>query len=118
MATSKITSKADYVVEEGTSGIWTYRKWNSGVAECWGLKTESVTCAVISSPWIRGAMSATNFPSGLFIDKPVILVSGYAASWMVAGTTTETSIAYIYVYDVSAGTTTRYANLHAIGRWK
>lgn len=27
---------ADYIVEQGTSGIWTYRKWNSGIAECWG----------------------------------------------------------------------------------
>lgn len=26
----------DYVVEEGTSGIWTYRKWNSGLVEYWG----------------------------------------------------------------------------------
>ena len=25
----------DYVVQQGTSGIWTYRKWNSGTAECW-----------------------------------------------------------------------------------
>lgn len=25
----------DYVVEHGTSGIWTYRKWSSGTAECW-----------------------------------------------------------------------------------
>ena len=25
----------DYVLEQGTSGIWTYRKWASGVAECW-----------------------------------------------------------------------------------
>ena len=22
----------DYIVDEGTSGIWTYRKWNSGIA--------------------------------------------------------------------------------------
>lgn len=27
---------ADYIVEEGTNGIWTYRKWDSGIAECWG----------------------------------------------------------------------------------
>lgn len=26
---------ADYVVEEGVSGIWYYKKWNSGKAECW-----------------------------------------------------------------------------------
>lgn len=27
---------ADYVVENGSTGIWDYRKWNSGYAECWG----------------------------------------------------------------------------------
>ena len=26
----------DYIVEQGTSGIWTYRKWNSGFGEYWG----------------------------------------------------------------------------------
>lgn len=30
---------ADYIVEQGTDGIWTYRKWNSGIAECWGEDT-------------------------------------------------------------------------------
>lgn len=27
---------SDYIVEQGTSGIWAYRKWNSGVMEAWG----------------------------------------------------------------------------------
>lgn len=26
----------DYIVDEGVSGIWTYRKWNNGVLEMWG----------------------------------------------------------------------------------
>lgn len=26
----------DFVIEQGTSGIWTYRKWNSGLGEYWG----------------------------------------------------------------------------------
>ena len=26
----------DYIVEQGTSGRWTYEKWNSGKAVCWG----------------------------------------------------------------------------------
>lgn len=26
---------ADCIVSQGTSGIWTFRKWASGVAECW-----------------------------------------------------------------------------------
>lgn len=29
----------DYVVEQGTSGKWTYRKWFSGQAELWGICT-------------------------------------------------------------------------------
>ena len=33
---------SDFVVETGTSGIWTYRKWYSGLAECWGKKTGTI----------------------------------------------------------------------------
>ena len=29
-------TEIDYIVSQGTSGIWTYRKWNSGLAEYWG----------------------------------------------------------------------------------
>ena len=27
---------SDFIVEQGKSGIWTYRKWYSGIMECWG----------------------------------------------------------------------------------
>ena len=37
----------DYVVAQGTSGIWTYRKWNSGVAECWGIHTMTSACNLV-----------------------------------------------------------------------
>lgn len=33
---SKSNATTDYIVAQGTSGIWTYRKWNSGIAELWG----------------------------------------------------------------------------------
>lgn len=29
------STAVDYVVEQGTSGIWTYRKWNGGRYEAW-----------------------------------------------------------------------------------
>ena len=29
-------TEIDYIVSQGTSGIWTYRKWNSGLVEYWG----------------------------------------------------------------------------------
>ena len=33
---SGILPVADYIVAQGTSGIWTYRKWSSGILEYWG----------------------------------------------------------------------------------
>lgn len=58
----------DYIVEQGTSGIWVYRKWASGLAECWGVRSKSVTC---SSAWYTlYTTSSTDlyetFPTGLF----------------------------------------------------
>lgn len=35
----------DYVTEEGTSGIWTYRKWKSGKKECWGTYSATISHA-------------------------------------------------------------------------
>lgn len=32
---------ADYIVEQGTSGKWTYRKWNSGIQEAWAVSSDS-----------------------------------------------------------------------------
>lgn len=32
-------TEADHIVAQGTSGAWTYRKWASGLAECWGCVT-------------------------------------------------------------------------------
>lgn len=29
----------DFVESQGTTGIWTWRKWHSGIAECWGATT-------------------------------------------------------------------------------
>lgn len=34
---------ADYVIEQGSSGIWTYRKWASGYVECFGVYTATMT---------------------------------------------------------------------------
>jgi hypothetical protein len=33
----------DYIVEQGESNGWTYRKWNSGMAECWRIAETTAT---------------------------------------------------------------------------
>lgn len=55
--------KVDYVVAEGTSGSWTYRKWNSGKFEAWYSGTASlVSDGLLSSynpTWYRSHYSVT-----------------------------------------------------------
>lgn len=51
---------SDYVVANGSSGIWKWRKWNSGLAECWGkLPISNMTCTTQASNWYRTS-SITN----------------------------------------------------------
>lgn len=62
--------KQDYIVEEGISGIWTYRKWASGIAECWGQHT--VTGSFASWGYVYSKdIGEEAYPSGLFIGGVV-----------------------------------------------
>lgn len=40
---NSVSKAKDYVVEQGVNGIWTYVKWASGRAECYGTKQHSIT---------------------------------------------------------------------------
>jgi hypothetical protein len=66
-------NNADYITEQGTSGIYSYRKWKSGVKECWC--TASVTRAINSNSVVNGIVVSTyaiygSYPSGLFTEIP------------------------------------------------
>lgn len=57
-----------HIIDSGKSGIWSYRKWSNGVAECWGRN--SYRLLVPSEP-SQGAVYYSadyreNLPSGLF----------------------------------------------------
>lgn len=54
----------DYVIEQDTSGSWTYRKWNSGVSECWA---HFGTTSTDNGAW------TTAFPPDLFISTPYVV---------------------------------------------
>lgn len=114
----------DYVVEHGTSGIWTYRKWNSGIAECWASK--SFTSGSWNA-WGGGFDSANQwsfgaYPTGLFITTPVIQVScgGFSASLVEYGTYgTSTTAPTGWLFRGSSGSSlTGVVGCQAIGKWK
>ena len=40
----------DYVTESGTNGEWSYRKWKSGVGECW-IADKAFANMLITTKW-------------------------------------------------------------------
>ena len=65
----------DFVIAEGNSGLWTYRKWHSGISECWGSFTlGALTGSLISSGsiWHTSDQQTIAFPAGLFSSVPLI----------------------------------------------
>lgn len=119
----------DFVVQQGTSGIWTYRKWNSGIAECWGSKSISTTVNnVWGNMYTSGSLSELNitYPFS-FIAKPTLVANlscnGVGALLMVPGSTPYSGVSSTGVFEICRGSglvsnNTYVINYHAIGRWK
>lgn len=54
-----ISTEFDYITTKGTSGIWTYRKWASGIAECWTTNEYALgNYEVRTASWSGGYESA------------------------------------------------------------
>ncbi len=114
----------DYVLEQGTSGIWTYRKWASGVAECWGEVT--VNTAITEK---LGTMAFTvtpyfAWPSGLFSTAPknIYASSVTTAPLLPVARTAEGSSTRFRMYllypEPYADAINWVISVHAIGKWK
>lgn len=115
------TPVVDYVVEQGVSGVWSYRKWASGLAECWGsFSTQS------------GAWNGTNnvyyitktipLLSGFFVSAPKVMATVNSCRYIVVPTvivptTTECVVTFMHFYggieDVAMGML-----IYANGQWK
>ena len=68
---------ADYVVEQGTSGVWFYRKWNSGLAECWthsALTVRGAHWADVLGGY--GYSIILSFPQNLFTNVMTVIANG------------------------------------------
>lgn len=117
--------KVDFVVEEGTSGIWTYRKWNSGIAECWGTKTENKALTAWGS-WYYVRIDGYAYPTDLFttvvwVDASIYWKGGdlvSAGANRPAGFQATAPNALGVRPTSISGTHTAVAFWHAIGKWK
>lgn len=115
---------ADYVVEEGTSGIWTYRKWASGISECWGSKTVSGSFTGWGA-WYTFSVTGENYPTNLFNAVPVAIGqikcdSAYDSIGGVSYGHTSTTAPKVICGRPNAqtGTYDFTAHWYAKGKWK
>ena len=91
-APSGLVTPADYVIEDGISGSWQYRKWNKGRIEAWYVGSVTMSATTSTSSGIYYRTSTLAVPSGIFNTAPrtivgsaaddntIIAVKGYAES--------------------------------------
>lgn len=117
---------ADYIVESGTGGIWTWTKWASGIAECSG--TTSLT--VSGGAWTAAgsvfcADGSETLPVNLFQSQPDVTPSvqgssnGNFAGWAGCYIPSSASVARyrVYRHDNYSSDRTVFVHLRCTGRW-
>lgn len=114
--------QTDTVVAQGDSGIWWYRKWASGFAECWCSKAVSAT----GNGYSMSALSApvnTAFPFP-FMSTPLLTYNSIGQSnvnHLVGNISYDQNMVYsVILHPAAANNATFSGNLiiHAFGKWK
>lgn len=106
----------DYVVEQGTN----YRKWNSGIAECWIRTSKNVALNNAYGSLYQGTWSWT-FPI-TFTEAPTVVCSqfqwGTGASWGTAPSASATTASLRGIDVLSRASGACEISAYAIGKWK
>lgn len=113
----------DYVLEQGTSGIWTYRKWAGGVAECWAKITQTVTPGdawagtLNLAPYVITVTTPIKFTAIDCVNASAYVGNGHTITSSVSATTpNKISIPALSLY--LTGQQECRAYVHVMGRWK
>ena len=114
---------ADYVLEQGESGSWFYRKWYSGKVDLIGEQSISYEpCNIALGGWYRTAVqSAPAFP--FVVLNPQITASyesdGYGALiWATTQSTNSAPFDYYLIRPTSSSGITGKIVFNVTGEWK
>ena len=119
---SRTSDMTDFIVEEATSGIWTYRKWNNGVAECWGRYSATLTSYTTAGSF-SGYYSTVSFPSGLFVSGSIpthtyTATVGNGFSMPASGMNASSTGMNVYALATATGSQSCVFDIMAKGKWK
>lgn len=118
----------DYITEQGTSGEWWYRKWNSGRMEC-GIDDKefpNVSHTTAWGPMYRSEpLNFGTFPFA-FISRPWAVVSYNSNSGplqtafpIIQANSSVTKAPSFYLIAVSSGTMSKpHFGILAVGKYK
>ena len=114
---------ADYIVEQGTSGGWLYRKWASGVAECWAKITQTVTPGdawegtLNLAPYVITVTTPIEFTGIDCVNASVYVGNGHTiTSYLNVTNPNKISIYALSVYLTVQQECRAY--VYVMGRWK
>ena len=126
---------ADYIIAQGTTGAWTWRKWASGIAEMWGifsadtLAVDNAWHNVYYGTWMGLAANKAGrkYPFD-FVAAPAVTATPYSTTsadfWLLTdsanniGTALTHAPAYACVLPASATITGPQIHYHVIGKYK
>ena len=117
---SKLPTPADYVIEQGTSGIWTYQKWNSGLYECWCQVEGQTSSSTPSSTFGYFHSETVSYPIE-FKKAPTVHIelkseSGFAISVLSVNNSVLDRVQFYF--DFTDSTSKHITMISAIGYWK
>lgn len=111
----------DFIVDQGTNGIWTYRKYNSGICECWGNVSTTPTtvngnnAVSVDLPF---TFVGTDYKVNISPAKAAMYITSFgdcATNGNITHTTTSFTMAYKYSYGTAY---TVSFNVNVYGKWK
>lgn len=109
--------------EEGTSGIWSYKKWSNGNVELWGSYAVSgLACSTSlgSAMYRTDAFSVAVFPFRVYLPN---LTASYESDgyggilWATSATTEQGPPSYYLIRPTSATIVSGKINIHVYGKW-
>ena len=113
---------ADRVVEKGVSGVWSWKKWNSGRMEVYGTASHVPTALNNGTNSFTVTMPVTfadsSFNATITPAKCGLLVSAFG-DCNASNDIEHSTVAFVlsYKYNHSVAYTTNF-NIMVIGRWK
>lgn len=113
---------ADFIVEQGTSGIWTYKKYNSGIVEMYatpmanGAKADNLSVSNINSYKLPFTLSGN-----VSCNVNVFSLEGWKIRKIYPKQITNANNLEVVMYtdpDQADTVTNIYISIIIIGRWK